>query len=235
MGKSQSKLVKYDTPVFHQMRNVYGQKCMQDMDKLVKYHDFPKEGTLSAARLRVVKESIEEGSEKQKGCCARHVCGKCEQVVDCWIREADRRERKAMQKELACRDEKEKKKEECEGKVTASHKSTNPFDVFISPHVPPLYHHYPVAELQALKVDPDLNCSPPRIPIAPPARAPAPPVRPAVQPVMPTAPYPQMGAVGGQEEEGDPEIIPETPNEVVEEERTRRLPPSKKRKTRSKQ
>ncbi|KAL0152324.1 hypothetical protein M9458_052047 [Cirrhinus mrigala] len=126
-----------------------------------------------------------------------------------------------------------KRKEECEGKVTASHKSTNPFDVFISPHVPPPYHHYPVAELQALKVDPDLDCSPPRRPIAPPARAPAPPVRPAVQPVMPTAPYPQMGAVGGQEEEGDPEIIPETPNEEVKEERTCRLPPSKKRKTRN--
>ncbi len=44
MGKSQSKLAKYDTPVFCQMRKLYGQKCM---GKLIKYHDFPKEGTLS--------------------------------------------------------------------------------------------------------------------------------------------------------------------------------------------
>ncbi len=47
MGKSQSKLAKYDTPVFCQMRKLYGQKCMQDIGKLIKYHDFPKEGTLS--------------------------------------------------------------------------------------------------------------------------------------------------------------------------------------------
>ncbi|KAL0185500.1 hypothetical protein M9458_021197, partial [Cirrhinus mrigala] len=138
-----------------------------------------------------------------------------------------------MQKELACRDEKDEKKKECEGKVTASHKSTNHFDVFISPHVPPPYHRYPVAELQALKQDPDLDCSPPRRPIAPPARAPALPARPAVQPVMPTAPYPQAGAAGGQEDEGDPEMISETPNEEAYEERTCRVPPSKKRKTRN--
>ncbi|KAL0152817.1 hypothetical protein M9458_051877 [Cirrhinus mrigala] len=56
-----------------------------------------------------------------------------------------------MQKELAHRDEKEKKNEECEEKVTASHRPTNPFDVFISPHVLPPYHHYPMTELEALK------------------------------------------------------------------------------------
>ncbi|KAI2648563.1 Gag-Pol polyprotein [Labeo rohita] len=78
-----------------------------------------------------------------------------------------------MQKELACRNEKGRKNEECEEKVTATHRSTNSFDVFIFPYVPPSYHHYPVAELQALKVDPDLNCSPPRRPTAPPARPPA--------------------------------------------------------------
>ncbi|KAL0185518.1 hypothetical protein M9458_021215, partial [Cirrhinus mrigala] len=128
-----------------------------------------------------------------------------------------------MQKELACRDGKEKKKEECEGKVTASHRSTNPFDVFISPHVPPPYHHYPVAELQALKVDPDLDCSPPR-------RQTAPPARPSALPARPAVPHPQAAAAGGQEEEEDPEMTPETPNE---EERTHRLPPSKKRKTRN--
>ncbi|KAL0154410.1 hypothetical protein M9458_050303, partial [Cirrhinus mrigala] len=40
-------------------------------------------------------------------------------------------------------------------------------------------------------------------------------------------------AAGGQEKEEDPEIIPETPNEEADEERTRRLPPLKKRKTRN--
>jgi len=76
MRKSQSKLARYDTPVFCQMRKHYGQKCMQDIDKLIKYHDFPREGTLSATRLKVVKESVEQGSEKQTGCCGcvHHEC-----------------------------------------------------------------------------------------------------------------------------------------------------------------
>ncbi len=56
MGKSQSKLVKYDTPVYHQMKKHYGQKCMQDIEKLIKHHDFPEEGTLSLTRLKVVRE-----------------------------------------------------------------------------------------------------------------------------------------------------------------------------------
>ncbi len=36
MGKSQSKLAKYDTPVFCQIKKLYGQKCMQDMGKLIR-------------------------------------------------------------------------------------------------------------------------------------------------------------------------------------------------------
>ncbi|KAL0161442.1 hypothetical protein M9458_045167, partial [Cirrhinus mrigala] len=131
-----------------------------------------------------------------------------------------------MQKELAHRDEKEKKKEECEEKVTAPHRSTNSFDVFIFPHVPSPYHHYPVAELQALKVDPDLDCSPPR-------RQTAPPARPSALPARPAVPHPQAAAAGGQEEEEDPEMIPETPNKEADEKRTCRLPPTKKRKTRN--
>lgn len=83
MGKSQSKLVEYDTPVYWQMKKVYGQKCMQDMGKLIKYHGFPKEGTLSVKRLKAVKESVEEESERQKGCCVKHMCEKCEQTVNC--------------------------------------------------------------------------------------------------------------------------------------------------------
>ncbi|KAI2646134.1 hypothetical protein H4Q32_024589 [Labeo rohita] len=111
--------------------------------------------------------------------------------------------------------------------------STNPFDVFIFPHVPPPYHHYPVAELQALKVDPDLNCSPPRRQTAPPARPSALPARPAVPSAIPTAPHPQAAAAGGQEEEEDPKMIPKSPNEEADAEKTHRLPPSKKRKTRN--
>ncbi len=54
MGISQSKLVKYDTPVYYQMKKHYGQKCMQDIEKLIKHHDFPEEGTLSLTKLKVV-------------------------------------------------------------------------------------------------------------------------------------------------------------------------------------
>uniref|UniRef100_A0A9J8CJW6 ribonuclease H n=1 Tax=Cyprinus carpio carpio TaxID=630221 RepID=A0A9J8CJW6_CYPCA len=201
MGKSQSKLVKYDTPVFCQMRKLYGQKCMQDIGKLIKYHDFPKEGTLSVTRLNVVKESVEEGSKTQKGCCVKHMCGKCEETVNCWIEEADKRERRAMQKKLADRNEKGRKNEKCEEKVTAAQKLTNPSDVCSL--APPPYPHYPAAELQALKVDPDLDCSPPKRPTAPRAEA-----------------------------DEDPNIIPETPNEEAEEEGVHRIPPSKKIKTR---
>ncbi len=55
MGMSQSKLVKYDTPVYYQIKKkYYGQKCMQDIEKLIKHHDFPEEGTLSLTKLKVV-------------------------------------------------------------------------------------------------------------------------------------------------------------------------------------
>ncbi len=54
MGISQSKFVKYDTPVYYQMKKHYGQKCMQDIEKLIKHHDFPEEGTLSLTKLKVV-------------------------------------------------------------------------------------------------------------------------------------------------------------------------------------
>lgn len=86
---------KFYTPVFGQMKNNYGHKCMLNIEKLIKYHDFPKEGTLSKVRLNVVKESVEKNNEKQNGCCmcVRHVCKGCEQTIGCWLEEAERRER----------------------------------------------------------------------------------------------------------------------------------------------
>ncbi len=173
MGISQSKFVKYDTPVYYQMKKHYGQKCMQDIEKLIKHHDFPKEGTLSLTKLKVVRDSVEQSSEKQPGCCCKcvkHVCKKCEQTVDCWLKEADKRERKQMQKELAGR-----KNEKCESLsvcVSAPPEPTNPQYASDSPHenavrpAPPEYrkHIYPIAQLSALKLDPDLDCSPPRQP-----------------------------------------------------------------------
>ncbi len=85
---------------------------------------------------------------------------KCEQTVDCWLKEADKRERKQMQKELAGR-----KNEKCESLsvcVSAPPEPTNPQYVCVSPHenavrsAPPEYktHIYPVARLDALKFDP---------------------------------------------------------------------------------
>ncbi len=92
---------------------------------------------------------------------------KCEQTVNCWIVEADKREGgRATQKELACRHGEDKKNETWEEKVTASHRPTNR-SVGVAPHAPPPYHHHPVAELQALKVDSDLDCSPLKRPTAP--------------------------------------------------------------------
>ncbi len=119
------------------MKKLYGQKSMQDMGKLIRYHDFPKEGTLSVTRLNVVKESVEEGSKKQKGCCVKHMCVKCEETVNCWLGETDKRERRAMQKELAYRDDKKKENEKCEEKVTASRKPTL---MFLSLNM----HHRPI-------------------------------------------------------------------------------------------
>ncbi len=46
---------------------------MQDIEKLIKHHDFPKEGTLSLTRLKVVRDSVEQGSDKQPGCCCKCV------------------------------------------------------------------------------------------------------------------------------------------------------------------
>ncbi len=55
MGMSQSKLVKYENTVYYQIKKIYyGQKCMQDIEKLIKHHDFPEEGTLSLTKLKVV-------------------------------------------------------------------------------------------------------------------------------------------------------------------------------------
>ncbi len=59
---------------------------------------------MSLTRLKVVRDSVEQSSDKQPGCCCKcvkNVCKKCEQTVDCWLKEADKRERKQMQKELA--------------------------------------------------------------------------------------------------------------------------------------
>ncbi|XP_067217605.1 uncharacterized protein [Chanodichthys erythropterus] len=170
MGKSQSKLAEYETPVFCQMRKLYGQRCMQDIEKLIKYHDFPKEGTLSSTRLKTVKLSIEEGSDITKGCAKKHVCGKCEKTINCWVEEADNRERRMLKKE--------KKNEE---KATAPPQNeitiTNTSYACAFPHeTPPSYTIYPNAELQGLKVDPDLDCSPfpPNQPILPAKPTPAP-------------------------------------------------------------
>ncbi len=47
--------MKYDTlpnEMYYQMKKHYGQKCMQDIEKLIKHHDFPEEGTLSLTRLK---------------------------------------------------------------------------------------------------------------------------------------------------------------------------------------
>lgn len=77
MGKSQSKMCKknqYDKPVFGLMKKAHGEKCLKGIKELIKYHDFPEEGTLSVTRLTAVQESVEEGPE-QKGCCVRRVCG----------------------------------------------------------------------------------------------------------------------------------------------------------------
>ncbi len=66
--------MKYDTPVYYQIKKIYyGQKCMQDIEKLIKHHDFPEEGTLSLTRLKVVRDSVEQGSDKQPGCCCKCV------------------------------------------------------------------------------------------------------------------------------------------------------------------
>ncbi len=46
---------------------------MQDIEKLIKHHDFPEEGTLSLTRLKVVRDSVEQGSDKQPGCCCKCV------------------------------------------------------------------------------------------------------------------------------------------------------------------
>ncbi len=49
--------------------------------------------------------------------------------MNCWLGEADKRERRAMQKKIAYRDDKKKENEKCEEKVTASRKPTNRSDV----------------------------------------------------------------------------------------------------------
>lgn len=84
-------------------------------------------------------------------------------------------EKKSRQRELPCRDIKENSTncEETIGNVekqkpTAPPQTfTNLSDVSVSLLSPPPYH-YSVVELEALKMDPDLNCSPPRRPSADP-------------------------------------------------------------------
>ena len=64
MGSSNSKTDHFYTPIFCQMRNNYGGKCMVDIQELIKYHDFPEAGTLSKIRLNIVKESVKKNEGK---------------------------------------------------------------------------------------------------------------------------------------------------------------------------
>ncbi len=48
MGISQSKLVKYDTPVYYQMKKHYGQKCMQDIEKINQASWFSRRGNIES-------------------------------------------------------------------------------------------------------------------------------------------------------------------------------------------
>ena len=139
---------------------------MIDIQKLIKYHDFPEAGTLSKIRLNVVEESVEKNKGKQRGCCVcvKHVCNNCERTIMCWVEEADRRERKQMQKELAFNAE----NVVCVKTVSPEQNATNKQNECVSPHVteeatapPPAYNtnHYPVAEISALRLDLDLDRS----------------------------------------------------------------------------
>ncbi|RXN37881.1 hypothetical protein ROHU_001636 [Labeo rohita] len=250
MGKSQSKFGKYDTPTFAQMRKSAGEKCMLDIEKLIKYHEFPREGTLSVAKLKAVIKSVEEGSEVPRRCCARHVCKECEATVNCWLREAERRGMRnvvedngkkinEILKELTISED--KIREIKEGKTFALITSTNLSDVSVSEHVPPPYNHYPMAELQPLKVDLDLDCSPPRRPTAPSAAAaewvtqPTSPVErlPATQPKSLILQKKRAGEDRLSEEEEQYADVPETPlddNKDEEEELMMRRTPQVKRK-----
>ncbi len=42
--------MKYDTPVYYQIKKkmYYGQKCMQDIEKLIKHHDFSRRGNIES-------------------------------------------------------------------------------------------------------------------------------------------------------------------------------------------
>ncbi len=70
--------MKYDTPVYYQIKkNIMVRNVCKILKKLIKHHDFPEEGTLSLTRLKVVRESVEQSSDKQPGCCCKcveHVC-----------------------------------------------------------------------------------------------------------------------------------------------------------------
>ncbi len=48
MGISQSKFVKYDTPVYYQMKKHYGQKCMQDIEKINQASWFSRRGNIES-------------------------------------------------------------------------------------------------------------------------------------------------------------------------------------------
>lgn len=50
-------------------------------------------GMLSVTRLNKLKELIKK-AEGKAGCfCERHVCVSCGDTVDCWLSEADKRQR----------------------------------------------------------------------------------------------------------------------------------------------
>ncbi|MGL5566539.1 MAG: hypothetical protein ACRDC4_12525, partial [Plesiomonas sp.] len=129
---------------------------MGDITKLIKYHDFPEEGTLSNTRLKMVKLSVQEGSDKTKGCGRKHVCGNCERTINCWVEEAENRERKMTKKQNLS--EAEVKSEE-KASAPPQHELTNTPYVCVFPCKPPEYT-LPGAGLQGLKWDPDLDCSP---------------------------------------------------------------------------
>ncbi len=47
--------MKYDTPVYYQIKKcIMVRNVCKILEKLIKHHDFPEEGTLSLTKLKVV-------------------------------------------------------------------------------------------------------------------------------------------------------------------------------------
>ena len=107
MGNEPSKPFEASGPIVGEMCQKYGPDCLRCRLYWSKSFGFPPNGSLSLVKLRMLKHALEEEERKQKGkkTIKTEILEQIEDNKACfnvWMKEADNRERKQLQKQTTC-------------------------------------------------------------------------------------------------------------------------------------